>query len=52
MSFTKVAQFDMIFAELQKGGILVSRIPDFFAEKSGHFQIVPAELSIFEIKRL
>ena len=39
-------------AELQKGGILVSRIPDISGRKSGHFHIVAANLSIFGIKRL
>ena len=38
--------------ELQKGGILVFRIPDISGRKSGHFQIVSANLSIFGIKRL
>ena len=38
--------------QLQKGGILVSRILDISAGKSGHFQIVATYLSIFEIKRL
>ena len=33
--------------ELQKVGILVSRIPDISGRKSGHFQIVAANLSIF-----
>ena len=33
--------------ELQKGGILVSRIPDISGRKSGHFQIVAANHSIF-----
>ena len=39
-------------AELQNVGILVSRIPDIFGRKSGHFPIVGANLSIFGIKRL
>ena len=38
--------------ELQKGGILVSRKPDISGRKSGHFQIVDTNLSIFGIKRL
>ena len=38
-------------AELQKGGILVSRIPDTSGRNSGHFQIIAANLSIFGIKR-
>ena len=37
--------------ELQKGGILVSRIPDISGRKFGHFQIVAADLSIFGMKR-
>ena len=37
----------MSFSELQKVGILVSRIPDISGRKSGHFQIVAANLSIF-----
>ena len=36
--------------ELQKVGILVSRIPDISGRKSGHFQIVAANLRIFGIK--
>ena len=39
-------------AELQKVGILVSRIPDIFWRKSGHFQIIAVNLSIFDIKKL
>ena len=38
-------------SELQKGSILVSRIPDIAGRKSGHFQIVAANLSIFGIKK-
>ena len=38
--------------ELQKGGILVSRIPDNSGGKYGHFQIVVANPIIFAIKRL
>ena len=34
-------------SELQKVSILVSRIPDISGRKSGHFQIVTANLSIF-----
>ena len=36
----------------KKIGILVSRIPDIFCRKSGHFQMVVINLSIFGIKRL
>ena len=36
--------------ELQKVGILVSRIPDISGTNSGHFQIVAANHSIFSIK--
>ena len=36
---------------MQRGGILVSRIFDISRRKSGHFQIVAANLSIFGIKR-
>ena len=39
-------------SELQKAGILVSRIPDIFGGKSGHFQNVATDFSIFDIKRL
>ena len=39
-------------SELQKGGILISRIPDISGRKSGHFEIVTANLIIFGIKRL
>ena len=38
--------------EVQKGGILVSTIPDISGGKSRHFQIVAANLGIFGIKRL
>ena len=37
-------------SELQKVGNLVPRISDIFGGKSGHFQIVGAYLSIFDIK--
>ena len=33
-------------------GILVSRMPDISGRKSGHFQILSANLSLFGIKRL
>ena len=36
----------------QKGGILVSRIHYISGTKPRHFQIVAANLSIFDIKRL
>ena len=39
-------------SKLQKGDILVSRILDISGRKSGHFQIIAANLSIFGIKRL
>ena len=39
-------------AELQKVGILVSRIPDIFGRKSGHFKIAATKPSIFGMKRL
>ena len=39
-------------AELQKVGILVSRIPDIFGRKSGHFQKVATNFRIFGIKRI
>ena len=38
--------------ELQKAGILVSRIPDIFGRKSGHFQKVATNFSIFGIRWL
>ena len=38
------------FLEVQKVDILVPRIPDFSGRKSGHFQIVAADISIFGIK--
>jgi len=41
-----------ISTELQNVGILVSRIPDISAKKSGHFPIVATNLSIFDIKWL
>ena len=41
-----------MWTELQKVGILVSRIPDVSGKKFGHFQIVAANLSIFGIQRL
>ena len=37
-------------AELQKVGILVFSIPDIFGRKSGHFQIIVTNSSIFGIK--
>ena len=37
---------------MQKGGILVSRIPDISGRKSGHFQIIAAKLSIFLHKKV
>ena len=37
-------------AELQKGGILVSRIPDISGRKSGHFQIVDINLTYLALK--
>ena len=36
-----------VWTDLQKGGILVSRIPDISGIKSGQFQIVAANTSIF-----
>ena len=45
-------QFSCWNAELQKLSILVSRILDISGRKSGHFQIVAANLSIFGMKRL
>ena len=38
-------------SELQKVGILVSRILDISGRKSGHFHIVAANLSILGIKK-
>ena len=40
------------FSELQKVGILVSRIPDIFGRNSGHFQIAASYPSIFGLKSL
>ena len=40
------------YTELQKVGILVSWIPDNSRRRSGHFQIIAANLSILGIKRL
>ena len=37
-------------SELQKAGILGSRIPDISGRESGHFQINATNLSIFGIK--
>ena len=37
--------------ELQKFGILVSRIPDTSGRKSGHLQIIASNLSEFGIKK-
>ena len=48
----KVGLFAQVSPELQKCGILVSRIPDISWRKSGHFQIVAANFTIFGIKRL
>ena len=47
----KVGLFAQVSPELQKCGILVSRIPDISGEKSGHFHIIDANLIIFGIKR-
>ena len=44
--------YDHPVTELQKVGILLSRIPDIPGGKSGHFHIVVNNLSIFGIKRL
>ena len=44
--------FNIRCPELHKVGILVSRIPDISGRKSGHFQIVAVNLTIFDIKRL
>ena len=40
-----------LLTELQKVGILVSRILDISGRKSGHFHIVAANLSILGIKK-
>ena len=48
----KVGLFAQVSPELQKCGILVSRIPDISWRKSGHFQIVADNLCILGIKRL
>ena len=37
-------------SELQKVGILISRIPDISGRLSGHIQIVAANLTIFGMK--
>ena len=39
-------------SELQRVGIRVSRIPDIFRRKSGHFQIVAIILSKFGLNRI
>ena len=44
--------FNIRCPELHKVGILVSRIPDIFGRKSGHFQIDAANLRLFGLKRL
>ena len=41
---------EVLKSELQKVGILVSRIPDKYGRKSGHFQIVAADHCKFRIK--
>ena len=48
----KLVEYQCTEAELQKVGILVSRIPDIFCRNSGHFQMVSTNLKMFSIKRL
>ena len=48
--FLTWSQKNIHSTELQKCGILVSRIPDIFKRKSGHFKIFSANLPHFSQK--